>query len=40
VEVPNENRQDGMEIFLSNSGENWRTTGRPIANRMEKISAV
>ena len=40
VAVPNENRQDGMEIFFSNSGENWTTTGRPITNRMEKISAI
>lgn len=39
VAIPNENRQNGMEVFLSDSGSNWTNTGRPITNSIQPFKA-
>lgn len=33
IAVPNQNRQDNMEVFLSENGANWEATSQQITNR-------
>lgn len=33
VAIPNDNRQDNMEVFTSNAGDNWATTNKPISKK-------
>lgn len=35
VAIPNDDREIGMEVFLSDSGANWNATGQPINNRLQ-----
>jgi len=35
VSVPTENRKDGMEVFVSTSGQDWTQTGQKINNRLD-----
>jgi len=39
VAVPDDNRSDGMNVFLSDGGQDWRDTERPITNKAARRKA-
>ena len=34
IAIPNDNRQDNMEVFTSSVGDNWETTNKPITKQV------
>lgn len=35
IAIPNDNRQDNMEVFTSDKGDNWATTSQPITRQVK-----